>query len=199
MTLSASTAIPNFPRQPDNRLWLSALPTPRLTILSHSVANGLSALSWRSQASATYGIRASSDLVHWIEVANGLSGNPTVTRWNEPLAEPAASGGFYQIVQETQSIEGLWVGSYGDHGPELIRIKLEGDLAIATKLIGDPNVPSGQVTWKADVKSGQGQGRGADTGFVNPRWYPGTLTITNPDRLTFTWTGLGATLFRRVD
>lgn len=199
MTLNVSTVIPNFPRQPDNKVFLSSLLTPKLEILSQSTAGGRRALNWRSQASATYGIKVSGDLVNWTDLASGLPGNPTATRWSETLTSPEQPARFYRVVEESKTIEGLWVAFYEGHGYELIRIALDGDQAVATKLIGDPNIPSGQITWEADVKTGVGQGQGVDPGFVNPRWYPGTLKITNPDRLTFTWTGIGTYVFRRVD
>lgn len=48
---------------------------------------------------------------------------------------------------------GLYVGTFGPHGPELLRVsrQVEGgqEWAVATKLTGDPNVPAGAVSWKA--------------------------------------------------
>jgi len=202
MTLSVSTAIPNFPRQPDNKEFLSSLVTPKLEILSQSTAGGRSALNWRSQVSATYGIKASSDLVNWTELASGLPGNPTVTRWSEPPTSPEQPARFYRVVEESKTIEGLWVAFYEGNGYELIRITLDGDQAVATKLIGDTYIRTGEVTWKADVKTGVGQLQfAAGSNFQGRDWLSGTLKITNPDRLTFTDTcGCGVNLaFRRVD
>jgi len=209
MTLSVSTSIPNNPRQPDNRFWLSTLTTPKLEVLSQAAAHGRSTLHWRSQASATYGIKASSDLVNWTDVATGLLGHPTVTTWSEPLASPASPSRFYRVVQETKSIEGLWVGLYDDSN-QMVRVKLDGDQAVATKWIGGSvpysgslNVPAGSVSWEADVNTGAGQMRAAAPGNVNAHWHPGTLEITSPDRLTFTETlesgEQNAVVFRRVD
>jgi hypothetical protein len=201
MTLSVSTLIPNFPRQPDNKVFLSSLPTRKLEILSQATANGRSALNWSSQASATYGIKASGDLVKWTDLASGLPGNPTVTRWSEPLNSPEQPTRFYRVVEESKTIEGLWVALYGD-GYELIRITLDGDQAVATKLIGNTYIRSGEVTWKANVKTGVGQIQIATGSDDQGRaWEPQTLKIINPDRLSLTDTSCSCPpqVFRRVD
>ena len=200
MTLSVSTAVPNFPRQPDNKVFLTSLPTRKLELLSQATAHGRSTVNWSSQASATYGIKASGDLVNWTDLASGLPGNPTATRWSEPLTEPAPPARFYRVVEESKTIEGLWVALYEGNGYELIRITLDGDQAVATKLIGDTYIHRGEVTWEADVKTGVGQGQFAtDSDFQGRAWGPGTLRITNPDRLTFTFPGGVTFVFRRVD
>lgn len=200
MTLSVSTVIPIYPRQPDNTIWLSTLSTPKLEVLSQSAANGRSALKWRSQASATYGIQVSSDLVNWTDVAKGLSGRPTVTDWSEPLASPGQPARFYRVVQETKSLDGLWVALHRG-GYELSRIKVDGDEVVATRVIGGLGIPSGEGTLKANVKSGVAQIQVAGPGFVDPEWLPARFRITNPDQLTVNDTcscGINLT-FRRVD
>lgn len=103
------------------------------------------------------------------------------------------------MVEETKSSEGLWVAFHEGNGYELLRIKLDGDQAVATKLIGDPHVPSGQIAWTAAVRSGMGEGQLAQAGFGNPGWIPGALRITNSDRFTFALTGFPTLTFRRVD
>jgi hypothetical protein len=54
---------------------------------------------------------------------------------------------------KTDPFSGLYVGSYGPHGPELLQVcrQVEGgrEWAVATKLTGDPNVPAGTISWKA--------------------------------------------------
>jgi hypothetical protein len=93
------------------------------------------------------------------------------------------------------------VALYGDVYT-LIQIKLDGDQAVATKLIGDSYIRSGEVTWKANVKTGVGQIQFA-TGSDNQgrAWEPQTLKIINPDRLTLTDTSCSCPpqVFRRVD
>lgn len=129
MSLDVSTVISINPRQPDKEFWLPRLPTPKLEVLSQCAANGRHVLNWRSQASATYGIQSSSDLANWTNVASGLPGNPTVTRWSEPLTSPEQPARFYRVAEETKSIEGLWEGLYEPNKSQLVRIKLNGDQA----------------------------------------------------------------------
>jgi hypothetical protein len=109
MTLIVNTTIAPEPRQPDGRLFLTALTTPKFQILSqtHSPADHRITLNWRSQASAAYGIEASSDLVNWMKVMTGLRGGPTTTNWSESAADSTPAGRCYRVVQETKTIEGL--------------------------------------------------------------------------------------------
>ena len=95
-------------------------------------------------------------------------------------------------------IEGYWVGDYGPHGLELIEVRraAEGGF-VAVKLSGDENVPAGQATFKVD-EFGKGNGLGADKGFRNPRLYPGVLSVTGPNSMTFLWAELGPMEFKRV-
>jgi hypothetical protein len=50
-------------------------------------------------------------------------------------------------------LEGLWKGDYGDHGETIIRITYDGDVMEARKVTGDPHVPAGAVTFRADLSS----------------------------------------------
>jgi hypothetical protein len=50
-------------------------------------------------------------------------------------------------------LAGLWKGKYGDHGEAVIRISYEGDMMLAKKVTGDPHVPAGEVTFRADLSS----------------------------------------------
>ena len=73
------------------------------------------------------------------------------------------------------------------------------EFATATKVTGDDHVPAGQITWRADVATCDGEGQIAEHDFRNARFIPGRLFIRNRDHIRFEWFGVGAVEFRRDD
>ncbi|KAL4425295.1 hypothetical protein ABPG75_009311 [Micractinium tetrahymenae] len=104
---------------------------------------------------------------------------------------------------KTDPFDGLYVGTFGPHGPELLQVsrQVEGgqEWVVATKLTGDPNVPAGTVSWKALIGRGnrlpvemypaemavtaryRGQGQVAQAGFQRPKWVDGELLVFGAD------------------
>ena len=97
------------------------------------------------------------------------------------------------------NLTGDWIGNCTGHFEEYLRIEQEGSLAIATKITGDDHVPAGQITWRADVATGDGEGQIAEHDFRNARFIPGRLFIRNREHIRFEWCGVGAVEFRRDD
>ena len=100
----------------------------------------------------------------------------------------------------TDPLAGLFVGSFGPHGPEALevhRVTLDGEEAVVgTKVVGDTNVPAGEVSFRAKVGRDRrldiaraypdelgvlaryaGEGRMAGRGFRDPQWVPGELLL----------------------
>jgi len=91
-------------------------------------------------------------------------------------------------VAEAKSIEGLWVGYYDNVRYELVRVTLNGDEAVATKVIGDNIniVPAGKISWEASVTSGVAQVQAAHDGFTSPYWIRARLTERSTGCLVIT-------------
>jgi hypothetical protein len=100
----------------------------------------------------------------------------------------------------TDPFTGVFLGSFGPHGPEalaLSRVARGGEeWAQGRKLTGDPNVPAGEVSFRARVDRAArlptpgdyppefgvqaryaGQGRVAREGFAAPKWVDGELLV----------------------
>lgn len=96
-------------------------------------------------------------------------------------------------------LSGEWVGFYTGHFDEWVRIVQRGDTVEAVKITGDDFVPADEVTFRANVLTGCGEGQIAEKEFRNPRWVPGRLKVVNRDRIVFSWLNCGEVEFRRDD
>ena len=97
------------------------------------------------------------------------------------------------------NLTGEWIGHYTGHFDEVIAITQTGDEVVARKVTGDDYVPSGEITWRANLANGLGEGQIAGREFRDPRFVPGRLAILSPERIVFRWLGLGTVEYRRDD
>ncbi|CAK9234836.1 unnamed protein product [Sphagnum troendelagicum] len=131
-------------------------------------------------------------------------------------------------AQPGQELRGLWSAVYGPHGLEIVTVSYTKDNIVATKILGDPNVPAGEVTFRAMLstetsevplalqvvlaslttgthdmnqleKVYQGFGHIANHNFSNPRWVPGHLLVDCTGRMSFLWEDSIVIHFRRLD
>ncbi|MBI3878774.1 MAG: DUF3506 domain-containing protein [Verrucomicrobia bacterium] len=96
-------------------------------------------------------------------------------------------------------LTGEWIGHYPGHHDEVIRVHRETARWVATKVTGDSYVPAGEVTWRADIATGIGEGQIAGVEFRAARFVPGRLEIIAADRIVFRWRDLGEVTYRRDD
>jgi hypothetical protein len=96
-------------------------------------------------------------------------------------------------------LSGEWLGFYTGHFDEVVYIKQIGSTVEAVKITGDEYVPAEEITWRADLRTGRGEGQIAEREFRNARFVPGCLRILGPDKIVFTWENCGTVEFRRDD
>ena len=96
-------------------------------------------------------------------------------------------------------LSGEWLGYYTGHFDDVVRISQRGDMVEAVKITGDEYVPADEVTWRANIRTGAGEGQIAEREFRNARFVPGKLRVINADRIVFTWQNCGEVEFRRDD
>ena len=103
------------------------------------------------------------------------------------------------LQRRTLDLSGEWLGYYTGHFDEVVRITQNGDYVEAVKVTGDDYVPAQEVTWRANLQTGRGEGQIAEREFRNARFVPGRLQVLSADRLVFTWENCGEVEFRRDD
>lgn len=102
-------------------------------------------------------------------------------------------------MKDLPQLAGEWIGRYRGHYDEVIRITQRGRAVEAVKVTGDDNVPAGEITWRADLRTSQGEGQIAETEFRHPRFVPGRLLVHSAQRIEFIWDEFGAVEYRRDD
>jgi hypothetical protein len=96
-------------------------------------------------------------------------------------------------------LTGEWIGRYPGHFDEIVRVDRLGELYQAIKITGDEHVPAGEITWRADTRTLQGEGQVAEREFHRPRFVPGRLEILSADLIVFHWLEIGSVEYRRDD
>ena len=102
-------------------------------------------------------------------------------------------------TQQLQNLSGEWIGHYRGHFDQVIKITQLGEEVVAVKITGDDHVPGGAVTFRANVKSGVGEGQVAEKEFRNACFVPGKLEVVSSERIVFTWENCGKVEFRKDD
>ena len=96
-------------------------------------------------------------------------------------------------------LRGQWIGTYPCCGVETLEITQQGQRVQATKIIGDDFVPAGEVSWRANVESGSGEGQIAEMGFTNARFISGRLTMLDENTIQFEWGDVLTVIYSRLD
>lgn len=97
------------------------------------------------------------------------------------------------------NLSGEWIGHYRGHFEQVVRVSQRGEEIEVVKITGDDHVPGGEITFRANLRTGAGEGQVAEREFRNPSFVPGRLAILSPERLCFTWEGCGSVEFRKDD
>jgi Cyclin D1 binding domain len=102
-------------------------------------------------------------------------------------------------TQQLLNLSGEWIGHYRGHFDQVIKITQLGEEVVAVKITGDDHVPGGAVTFRANVRSGVGEGQVAEKEFRNACFVPGKLEVVSAERIVFTWENCGKVEFRKDD
>ncbi|HEY9036103.1 MAG TPA: Cyclin D1-binding domain-containing protein [Pseudomonadales bacterium] len=111
----------------------------------------------------------------------------------------ACAGHQVSSASTLPDLRGQWIGSYPCCGIETLEITQEGEQVQATKMTGDDFVPAGEVSWRANVESGSGEGQIAEKGFTNARFISGRLTVLDDNTLQFEWGDALTVIYSRLD
>ena len=108
---------------------------------------------------------------------------------------------FQSAISEAKGLDlsGEWIGHYARHFDQVVRITQNGDAVEAVKVTGDEHVPAGQITWRANVRTGEGEGQVAEREYRNPSFVRGRLIIVNAERIVFSWEDCGRVEYRKDD
>jgi hypothetical protein len=102
-------------------------------------------------------------------------------------------------TDQTINLSGEWIGHYRGHYDQVVRITQQGEEVVAIKITGDEHVPGGAVTFRANIKTGVGEGQVAEKEFRNACFVPGKLEVVNAERIVFIWENCGKVEFRKDD
>lgn len=154
-------------------------------------------------------VQPAKDAVNPLEAPPQLSGLLSSRKLRlAPLKDETAVANIRQMIQTTQTtsnptqgfnLSGEWIGFYRGHYDQVIKITQLGDEVVAVKITGDEHVPGGAVTFRANVKTGVGEGQVAEKEYRNPCFVPGKLEVVNAERIVFTWENCGKVEFRKDD
>jgi hypothetical protein len=143
--------------------------------------------------------RSSEVVFHEANISELLQTCPVYFNYFRGMLRRLVRRSNIEWMESATSLTGEWIGHYTGHYDEVIRISQGGDEVEAVKITGDDHVPAGAVTWRANLKTGRGEGQVAEREFRNPRFIPGKLTILSPDRIIFVWDKCGQVEYRRDD
>jgi len=97
---------------------------------------------------------------------------------------------------EFNNLVGEWTAFYGGIA-ERVRITVVDHILTAIKLIGDNNVPAGQVSFEIET-NWNGRIHCASAGFTNPYWLAASLAITDANHFNVSYTGGAPLQFTRA-
>jgi len=105
--------------------------------------------------------------------------------------DPSEWKQFYQDKYHNIDLNGYWLGDYGRHGVELIRIYQEGYNIVAKKITGDANIPAGKLTWTMHLDESLMKGKGelqvTEENYEDPKLSQAYLEVVNKNYVKITW------------